>query len=283
MEIAAIFKAWKNVIKMSLNELQKAEYEILKLFAKVCDEHQLNYCLTAGSLLGAVRHEGFIPWDDDIDVAMPRADYDRLCRIAKNVFPEAYFWQDENTEALYPFPFAKLRKYGTLAVEARFDGRCIHQGIGIDIFPLDVRPDEDRLAERLFRLEKLFVHIVNLKADPTMKCGYNKLISKLLVQMMTLLPISIIKWIRRKIRIWGSRKGSGRMIITTGGAHSCSRESYEAEWFRSIVDLPFEDSRFHCPREWHKVLTNMYGDYLKPVGMDGSEQHFSYYSTEKHS
>lgn len=265
---------------MDLKELQKTEYEILKLFAEVCEAQNLRYYLTAGTLLGAVRHKGFIPWDDDIDVVMPRADYDRLCGLAQRVFPKEYFWQDENTEKFYPFPFAKLRKEGTLAIEERFDGRKMHQGVNIDIFPLDVRPDDDRLAERFFRIEKLLIHVLNLKADPDMECGYEKGSTRFLVRILTFFPYSAIKGLRRRIRILGSEKGSGKKLITTGGAHSCRQESYDAAWFENSENLIFEDGKYSCPCQWHQVLSNMYGDYMKPSGMDGSDKHFTYFTAE---
>ena len=259
---------------MDIRSLHETELEILELFADVCRREGLSFYLTAGTLLGAVRHQGFIPWDDDIDAAMPRADYERLRAIASRAFPCEYFWQDEFSEQFYPFPFAKLRKRNTLAQEEGFIGWDMEQGICIDIFPLDAPPDSDRITDLFFRAEKAIAHALRLKLDGSQPCAYTKHPAKAVVLLVRRLPVAHIKRLRRALyRLEGLFAG-GSMLITTGGAHGWRRESARAVWFEETVQLPFEGSLYPCPAGWDAFLTNMYGDYMTPQGQDGRDAHF---------
>ena len=100
-----------------LRQIQLASLEALKELKRLCDKHGLKYYLVAGTLLGAVRHRGFIPWDDDVDVAMPRSDYNKLSKIAKKELREGFFYQTERTDKNSPFFFAKLGVINTPEVK----------------------------------------------------------------------------------------------------------------------------------------------------------------------
>ena len=125
-----------------VNEKRKkvwaVELELLQKFDEVCRKYNLTYYAYYGTLLGAVRHQGFIPWDDDIDVVMFREDYEKLQAVAPEEFREPYFFQNSYTDQMLWF-FSKLRDSRTTAIE--FPARNLHQGIFIDIFPLDDVPD----------------------------------------------------------------------------------------------------------------------------------------------
>lgn len=123
---------------------QKVMLEILQEIHKICVENNLTYWLEAGTLLGAVRHKGFIPWDDDSDVSMPRADYEKFLKIAQKKLPKDMFLQTQDTDKEYPLPGAKIRKNGTLLVETGESGEeKYHHGIFVDIFPYDYYESED--------------------------------------------------------------------------------------------------------------------------------------------
>ena len=121
----------------NLRKLQLCEYEILKAVVEVCDRHQLKYWLMCGTLLGAVRHKGFIPWDDDVDICMELKDLLRFVKFAKKELPSRYFVQTPKTERRGKWLFCKVRKEGTLCLQKGEDKtEDFHQGIWIDIFPL---------------------------------------------------------------------------------------------------------------------------------------------------
>ena len=117
---------------------QKVMLEILVEIHRICVENNITYWLEAGTLLGAIRHKGFIPWDDDCDISMPRKDYERFLQIAQEKLPETMFLQTKETDKEYPLPWAKIRKNGTLLIETGETGEeKYHHGIFVDIFPYD--------------------------------------------------------------------------------------------------------------------------------------------------
>ncbi len=117
-------------------EAQKIMLEILQEVHRICQKHHITYWLAAGTLLGAVRHRGFIPWDDDMDIAMTWKDYERFLKIAPSELKEGFFLQTKDTDPAYPFPFAKIRKNNTLLIETGETGEePYHHGIFLDIFP----------------------------------------------------------------------------------------------------------------------------------------------------
>ncbi|MDR0745060.1 MAG: LicD family protein [Mediterranea sp.] len=125
------------------NDLQKLKVHLLQIIKEVkriCDEEKIQYFIIGGSALGAVRHSGFIPWDDDFDIGMTRDNYERFLKIAPNKLAPDYFLQWYGTDAGSPFYFAKVRMNGTLFIENYCRNIDMHQGIYIDIFPYDHLP-----------------------------------------------------------------------------------------------------------------------------------------------
>ena len=121
----------------SVRRLQNVLLDMLRVIDDVCSVNGLRYYLFYGTLLGAMRHKGFIPWDDDADIVMPRADYDKLLRLPKSKWPDGYFLQSPLSEKYGRFVFAKLRKDGTTCITPEHRNIKMHQGIFVDIFPLD--------------------------------------------------------------------------------------------------------------------------------------------------
>ena len=170
------------MIKMDLKEAQLKMLDILNAFDAICKENSLTYWLDHGTLLGAVREGGFIPWDDDLDVSMPREDYERFLKIAPNILPKNLFLQTKRSDPKVPIHYAKLRERGTLYVDTWEVGKKIryHQGIFIDIFPVN-RIDKKRLKayRRWMQVAKLFSNRylrIDFLAKPLMTLlnGYHK-------------------------------------------------------------------------------------------------------------
>lgn len=136
-----------------MNDLQKAEFELLKIFIEICEKCGLKYYMVCGSALGAVKYSGFIPWDDDIDVALPRYDYDKFCEVAAHYLPSNIFLQNFHTDPQFPHVFSKLRNSDTTFIEKDTSHLNINHGVYIDVFPLDGYPVEDSDA-RIFELKR---------------------------------------------------------------------------------------------------------------------------------
>lgn len=144
------------IVSAELKALWAVELDLLAELDRVCKKHNLRYFANGGTLLGAVRHGGFIPWDDDIDVNMPRADYERLCAIASEEFAEPYFWQTNKTDPSVSRVHAQLRNSLTTAIPRNNlqKDRMIyptHSGVFIDIFPMDKLPERQDEREQFVR------------------------------------------------------------------------------------------------------------------------------------
>lgn len=125
-----------------IKDLQRIELEMLLEVDRICKKYNIRYFLVAGTLLGAIRHKGFIPWDDDIDICMPVEEYRKFCKVAKTDLKKEYFLQNSDTDFSNRW-FSKVRKNNTTCIEKGYEKSKIHQGIWIDIFPLiGVKKDE---------------------------------------------------------------------------------------------------------------------------------------------
>lgn len=140
-------------METNLNKkVQECEIEILQQIDNICRKYDLEYFGIGGTALGAVRHEGFIPWDDDIDIGMPRKDYEKLLSVVQKELPKEYHVQNYFTEPNTPFYFTKIRKNNTLFVEYYLKDYDMHQGIFVDIFPFDNVPQKQWVQNVHFRI-----------------------------------------------------------------------------------------------------------------------------------
>lgn len=241
--------------KSEINELQKIQLSMLKDFDAVCQKHRISYQLFSGTALGAVRHKGFIPWDDDIDVVMLREDYERFFDSAsKELDSNKYYVQREFSEH-WPMFFSKLRLNGTTYIEKyhSHDAR-IHQGIYIDIFPCDNLSDS-RIMQKLQYIASKIVIAKSLYAR-----GYetNSTVKKCFMQFCRILPTEPFK------RLCIRRNDSSSLKVHTffGGGKKFERSIFLREWFEQSVKMRFEDSEFPVSAHYDEMLRVMYGDYM---------------------
>lgn len=166
----------------ALARLREVETEIYLEFARVCDKHGLRYFAAFGTALGAVRHQGFIPWDDDIDVAMPREDYEKLMRISEKEFTHPYRMLEPRKTPGYVMTFAKLTREDSTFVEATDTDRTYHSGIFIDIFPMDPMPSDPKKRRRIYRRTYLLARLCVLSeyGKPKLPKGTTGLKKKIL-------------------------------------------------------------------------------------------------------
>ena len=139
-----------------MNQLQSIQFDMLKEFISICDDLNLTYYLVCGSCLGTVKYKGFIPWDDDLDVALPRADYDVFIERAQSMLPNYIFLQNCHTDEKYPLYFCKLRNNNTTFIENVFRYIPMNHGVYIDIFPLDGYPKDNTTILEFEREKVLF-------------------------------------------------------------------------------------------------------------------------------
>lgn len=251
-------------IDPDLRRLQLAELEILDAFVRVCEKFGLRYYLVGGSLLGAVRHQGFIPWDDDIDVAMPREDYDRFADVAALELGPRYFYQCPETDPHYFLTYAKVRKNGTEVYEERFKNARFHKGIFIDIFPLDFCPKPGLICHLLFNVMAVMNYRGQVDSGEIYK-PYSEFSGKLGYAVLRLIsPDGLVKARRRLLRL--SKRLSGKEFVASySGAYGYYNEIFPAAWFAEGSDVQFEGKARKGPAETDQELTQIFGgDFMIP-------------------
>ena len=240
----------------TLRRVKAIELELLRDFIAVCKQLHLRYFALGGTLLGAVRHQGFIPWDDDIDVGMPREDYQRFLTEAQALLPETDFLQTWRTDPSYPANFAKLRRHGTTFVEMSLQNCDIHHGVYIDIFPLDACPSPGAARNwAVFRSNLMLQRLSGQFYIP------HKNVKIRLRQAVTwLLMPSLQATLERRDRLLSSFRRTG-WVANFCGAWG-QREIMPESWYGAGCELPFEGLRLRVPEDYRSWLRQVYGDYM---------------------
>lgn len=253
-----------------LRRCQLKQLYIAKEIQRICEKNGIKFFLNAGTLLGAVRHNGFIPWDDDLDVGMLRVEYEKFVKIASSELGDEFFLQTWDTDPKYPMPFAKVRLNGTKYIEKNSQNADIHKGIYVDVFPYD-NISSNKIKQKIQKyLSKIYLHLLLNKS------GYEYYSKK---NCKRYIVYSIFKAFSR---LWSYNKLHKNLynimtkynceniqeIVTFGGANSFEKETLKYEWIKETVDHLFEDAMFPIPYMWDEYLTHFYGDYMTPPPKD---------------
>lgn len=260
-------------VSADIKQLWSAELEILNEIDRVCKKYDITYFADWGTLLGAVRHKGFIPWDDDLDIGMLIEDYEKFASVAPKELRKPFFYQSIDTESGFTPYHVKVRNSDTTgATKWEIENApSWNKGIFVDILPLfPITEDKKRLRlfrSKLARKRKVlhFVGKINLKR----KKGKYKILS------VALRPVNYKHICQSYIdlcKTGGLRKGEKTSLVSTTSFHS-DKDSYisKREWFTSTVTLPFMDRTIPAPIGYKERLSTLYGDYMTPV--KGTEFH----------
>lgn len=251
--------------KKSLRQAQLAQLLLAKETKKICEKHNLNYFLLAGSALGAVRHKGFIPWDDDLDIGMLREDYDKFMEYAKEELPKAIFMQTWDTDENYALPFLKLRLEGTKFVERNTKDVDLHKGIYIDIFPFDNVPADEQAQKKQAKETSFYWKCLLAKNHYVLwddKDWKKKSIYRL-VRMAT--SVMSKKQIQAKIdaQMLAYNRQKTEEVVAIGGSYGYWKEKKKRLWLETTEIVRFEDDYFPIPKAYDAYLKSLYGDYMK--------------------
>lgn len=252
----------------TLRRVQLVQLEIAKEIKRVCDKNGIDYFMDGGTLIGAVRHKGFIPWDDDLDFSMVRDQYERFLEIAPYELGEQFFLQTWYSDKGYGLPFAKIRKNGTLYIEEITEKCNCHQGIFVDIFPYDNLPKDDNERKKQGKILTFLKVLLKAKCRARPAYGSKRFEMNKFIKFVPFIMIS--KFLKKDylIRTYDSiaqrsnTQNTGRLYCQCGSKYA--KVTIPEIIFRKTIELPFEDTFFRAPEEYDRYLSSAYGDYMTP-------------------
>lgn len=263
-----------------MNELQKVELDILQQFIDACEKLNVQYFLVCGSALGAKRHGGFIPWDDDMDVGMYREDYNKFMEQAPAILPEGYFLQNYKTDPAYPNAFAKLRNSNTTYIEKSAMDLKMNHGVYIDIFPLDGYPQEPKHRKKMAIKKKYYSILLScvFKGNRTWRSrlamwgckalGCHKRTAKIVAKYEELISQYPVK---------------DAKLICNHGTWYGDRDYIAAEFYGKGSDGVFEGLKVRLPEQCEQYLQALYGDWqqLPPPEKQVGHHYYQVCDTQK--
>ncbi len=248
---------------LTLEDMQQESLRILKLFAAFCDEFGLRYSLAGGTLLGAVRHRGFIPWDDDVDVMLPRPDYEHFRTLSKEMY-------ERTGLILQGYPNVQSKNPSYIALVNPVIKRKSHYfretyRFGIDVFPVDGLPVDEKEAEKIYKRAKRLRRILQLSfADRSSANSIGRLIVKNAFAFVDSL-VSIGRRSEQQLVDLAVRypyESSSYVGSVAWGLYGTG-ERMEKEAFENFVPLPFEGHDFNAVGCWDSYLSGIYGNYMQ--------------------
>lgn len=246
-----------------LKLLQKDEIEIVSEVIRICKDNGLSYFTVGGTTLGAVRHSGFIPWDDDIDIGLYRDDYEKFLKIAPKELNHGYFLQHYLIDAKTPTYHAKVMKSGTQFVEEYAENIDIEHGIFVDIMPYDNIPSDLRLLKRYRRKVKLFHQLFVAKSvrKTSLTRGKKKILYTAVRTILHLLMVPVSKeYLFSRLEV-EMRKYNSIETEEMSSRGLAVFECKKSDVFPTISHV-FEELELQIPRNYDKILTQQYGDYM---------------------
>jgi lipopolysaccharide cholinephosphotransferase len=248
---------------LSLRDAQMIMVDILKDVHELCEKHGLKYFLDAGTLIGAVRHKGFIPWDDDVDIGMLREDYNKFLEIAKNELPEHLFLQTFETDNyydIYPVP-CKVRYNNTILFEAgTTENHKMHNGVYIDVFPYDSLPKHNFI----YKIQRMLSYNIlksfkRIKDTPEKLSFKNRITFSFYRLVIKLFPNKRRLKLFNYLTTWNDVNSE---YMGYGVDTYWSEYIYKKSDYFDLAKLEFEGQYFYAPKNYDAILTQLYGDYM---------------------
>lgn len=247
-------------METKLRKLQLVQLEILEKVDKICRENNIPYSLYAGTLLGAVRHQGFIPWDDDLDICMSRDNYERFLKLWQEVKPEGYILQNKENTPEFTQSFTKIRKEHTTFLQYDWERGKYHTGIFIDIFPIDRIPAR-KIQRILFWWNCMQYQLYTREFVPPKSNHLVKIVSEGLLALNSgekrrLKREKLLK----KITKYHTNTTLDTVAIETVNA---MKVEYPVNLLDEYTTVWFENREYMCFKEWKRYLECKFGNYMQ--------------------
>lgn len=252
---------------LTLDEIKAIELDILKNIHEVCNRHGLRYYLSYGTLLGAVRHKGFIPWDDDIDIVMPREDYEKLLPL---IGIETSYKSLIPGEDDYYYEFAKVVDSTTYIPTNNIEP-IKWNGVWVDIFPMDGFDEKNKKRHKMiYWLNRIRVGAV-YKTMPPCPSAILKPFYYLFWKISRMIGYKRV--LKREIELSKRVSYDNSKLVGFTAEIDALNNQFPREWFEKTVQIPFEGHLFNAPAKYHEYLTYLYGDYMQLPPEDKREAH----------
>ena len=254
--------------ELSLEEVRKVQIELLDVVMDFCNRNGINCWLNGGTLIGAARHKGYIPWDDDIDLGMLRPDYDKFMAMFNSYNPRYEFHCIEN-DPDFDQAFGKVLDNNTVLYEPDESG--VKLAINIDIFPMDNAPDDDRKMEEMFRKRISFQRGSGIRRKGIFAPAKGNVLRRLCVYIYRFLWMSVMlfppkSYFLKKIVENAKRynnEDTKRVGDFVGGNPEVKNAVLQRELLSETTQLEFEGKKYNVPVGYKEWLTNLYGDYMQ--------------------
>ncbi len=251
----------------TLDKIKRVEIQVLSKVQEVCEKNNIAYCVFYGTLLGTIRHKGFIPWDEDVDIVMFREDYEKFISIFDREAGSDYCVLTASNTKYYTGPNARVHKRGTKFVPECLKNIKYNLGVFVDIFVLDKAPLDSAILKRLYRKERFYSMLCFLASSgtPTIEIGglkgkMAKLACRVIHGLLCLWPgaNAVINAKFHRLAQSYNQEDTTRYVVY----QNVTLDVFELEDFLPFRQAQFEDITVYIPNHYDKILKQVYGDYM---------------------
>lgn len=266
---------------LTISEIQKVSLGILKKVDEICNKLNLRYVLTYGTLLGAIRHKGYIPWDDDVDIMMPRPDYEKLLKYFESHRDELFPLCVLNSQTTFRYPYIITRiSNSDYWLNTQNEKQC-GMGIFIDIYPLDGLGNDLEKAEKKMAKAKGISSLAYLSTRKYLSFSGTKSWKRKIIKPFAFTFAKIMGkafFEKRLLSMAYSYEYDKSEFV---GCVVWEREVFRRADIDNMILHDFEENQFWIPKQYHQILTGFYGDYMQLPPEEEREPHHLYYAYKK--